>query len=156
MAENIFSPTFFQPFLPSNGHCLFTQTAANNICYLFIFLVWYLHGGVVAALLHMQQRSALAARPELDLQATGPGWLGGGTLQGPSQQDVPFGSLLEGVVQAAGAIQGQGGVWRGVCGGGRKSSLTLCLTSPPFLRPIVKLIFPLWSGRTLGPKNDFS
>lgn len=138
---------------------MFSGAAANQIWYLFIILFSYLDGGVVAALLHVQQSASLAARPELDLQAAGPRQLGGGALQGPSQQDVPFGSLLQGVVQPAGAIQGQGGVCRGVCGGGgeRKSSLTLCLTSPPFLRPIVKLIFPRWSGPTArsGTKRFF-
>lgn len=155
MAENTCFFPLFPTIFPSNGHCLFTQTAANHILYLFIFLFPYLDGGVVAALLHMQQSAALAARPELDLQAAGAGRLGGGALQGPSQQDVPFGSLLQGVVQPAGAIQGQGGVCRGVCGGERKSSVSLCLTSPPFLRPIVKLIFPLWSGWMLGPQTIF-
>lgn len=103
----------------------------------------------------MQQGASLAARPELDLQAAGARRLGGGALQGPSQQDVPFGSLLQGVVQPAGAIQRQGGVCRGVCGGGRKPSLNLRLTSLPLLRPIVKLIFPLWSSPRLGPRTIF-
>lgn len=82
----------------------------------------YLHGGVVAALLHVQQRSALPASPELHLQPAGTGGLRGRPLQGPSQQDVAFGALLQGVVQAARAIQGQGGVHAHIYGGRRFSS----------------------------------
>lgn len=114
-----------------NTFSLLTQAATTQIWFLFIFWFSYLDGGVVAALLHMQQRASLAARPKLDLQAAGARRLRGGALQGPSQQDVSFGSLLQGVVQPAGAVQRQGGVCRGVCGRERKSSVTLCLTSPP-------------------------
>lgn len=117
----------FPPFLSPFFSFLF-----NDLCFCSLKLLWinrfnrascssppllaYLHSGVVAALLHVQQSAALAARPELDLQAAGAGRVRGGALQGPSQQDVPFGSLLEGVVQTAGTIQGQGGVCCRVCG----------------------------------------
>lgn len=83
----------------------------------------YLHGGVVAALLHVQQGSALPASPELHLQPAGSRGVESGALQGPSQQDVALGALFQGVVQAARAIQGQGGVHRHVCGGRRFSSV---------------------------------
>ena len=36
-----------------------------------LFMSHYLDGGVVAALLHMQEGAALAASPEFDLQAAG-------------------------------------------------------------------------------------
>lgn len=70
----------------------------------------YLHSGVVAALLHVQQGARLAACPELDLQAAGSGGVRGRPLQSLSQEDVAFRTLLHGVVQTAGSIQGQGGV----------------------------------------------
>lgn len=77
----------------------------------------YLHSSVVAALLHVQQSAALASCPELDLQAAGPCGVRGHALQWLSQEDVTFGALLQGVVQTAGAIQGQSRVRRHVCGG---------------------------------------
>lgn len=120
--------TFFFPLFSA----LFFPLLFNKLCFCSLKLLWinrfnrascsssallaYLHSGVVAALLHMQQSAALAACPELDLQAAGAGRVRGGALQGPSQQDVPFGSLLQGVVQTAGTIQGQGGVRCRVCG----------------------------------------
>lgn len=106
----------------------------------------YLHGGVVAALLHVQQRSALPASPELHLQPAGTNGLRGCPLQGLSQQDIAFGTLLQGVVQAARAIQGQGGVHTHVYGGGdsRQSALVS--------QAIVKCIFPLWCWCVFGTK----
>lgn len=88
----------------------------------------YLHGGVVAALLHVQQRSALPTSPELHLQPAGTHRLRGRPLQGPSQQDVAFGALLQGVVQAARPVQGQSGVHAHVCGGRRFSSVRSSFT----------------------------
>lgn len=120
-----------------------------------MFLLSYLDRGIVAVLLHMQQSAALAARPELDLQAAGAARLGGGALQGPSQQDVPFGSLLQGIVEPARAIQGQGGVCRGVCGGERKSSVTLSDFTAVFTANCKTYISTLERADAWAP-NDFS
>lgn len=83
---------------------------ACTVVFMMSFHVSHLDGGVVAALLHVQQSAALAARPELHLQAAGSGGVGGRALQRAPQQDVTLGALLQGVVQASGAVQGQGGV----------------------------------------------
>lgn len=63
----------------------------------------------------MQQSAGLAACPELDLQVAGTHGVRGRSLQRQSQQDVTFWALLQGVVQAASAIQRQSGVGCHVC-----------------------------------------
>lgn len=54
----------------------------------------------------MQQSATLAACPELDLQAAMTDWIRGSVLQQLPQQDVTFRALPQGVVQAAGTVQG--------------------------------------------------
>lgn len=108
----------------------------------------YLHRRVVAALLYMQQSAALATCPELDLHAAGTGGVRGAALKCVSEEGVTFTALLQGVVQTAGTIQGQGGVCCHICGRKRGRSVLSDVTN--FLQPIVKL--PLWSWRTLRPK----
>lgn len=77
----------------------------------------HLNSGVVAALLHVQQRAALAASSELDFQAAGPDGVMGCALQRLSQQNVTFGALFQGIVQASGTVQRQSGVCCHVCAG---------------------------------------
>lgn len=65
----------------------------------------YLDGGVVAALLDMEQGATLAAGAELDLKAAGPREVRGQAHEALAQQDVPFGALPHGVVKASSPVQ---------------------------------------------------
>lgn len=162
--HNLISPLFSNPslfFICSSRLLLMQAFIYLMLLYTVYFVhIWllcinflsltYLHSSVVAALLHMQQSAGLAACPELDLQASGTGGVRGRALQCLSQEDVTFRALLQGVVQTASTIQGQGGVCCHVCGRKRISSVPSDFAN--VLQPIVKLIFPLRSWRTLWPK----
>lgn len=65
----------------------------------------YLDGGVVAALLDMEQSATLAAGAELNLEAAGPREVRGQAHEALAQQDVPFGALPHGVVKASSPVQ---------------------------------------------------
>lgn len=138
--HNIISPLFSNPslFFICSSRLLLMQILLYTVHFVHVWLLHnlhflsltYLHSGVVAALLHMQQSAGLAACPELDLQASGTGGVRGRALQCLSQEDVTFRALLQGVVQTASTIQGQGGVCCHVCG---KREYPQCrLTSPTF------------------------